>query len=496
MQWASQPINILGVVEIKPSDYLAQFRAQLVALISKAASPFASGAWNVLVSVSSSVLWLIFILVVAFYLIKDSAQVGRYLRGLIPISYRDEFLRLLSEISDIWRSFFRGQVILGLIIGVGTGVAMTILGVRNAAMLGLIAGILEVIPNFGPTIAAIPAILLALVWGSSTFPHLNHLWFGVIIAGAYILIQQLENNLIVPRVIGRSVKLHPVVVLVGSVAGAVLGGVLGVLLASPTIATLRVLTRYAFRKASDLDPFEGPPRPPRGVIGGRRIAAVILDLEGALLAPEAPAANRWTAMIHQTVKRPALLILRARRALRRKTSNAGARPALALASALRRAGLTDKANAIEARWSRLRRPRVANPQRPAGAEVPVPDASADDLLTYLVGRFKAAVISRRSEAEVQQILEHGDLDLYFDAIITRSGEEDAQPQAMPILAAAAMLEMRPEQCAVVSRNRNALEEARAAGAAFVGIVNHHGRREDLSDADLLVEKLGELRQWF
>ena len=141
------------------------------------------------------------------------------------------------------------------------------LGVRYAPMLGLLAGLLEVIPNLGPTIAAIPAILLAL-FQEGTMLGISNFWYAAIVAAMYALVQQLENNLIVPRIMGRSLNLHPLMVLVGVVVGGSLGGILGMLLAAPTLATLRVFGRYIYCRIYDLDPFaepeeetEPPPKP-------------------------------------------------------------------------------------------------------------------------------------------------------------------------------------------------------------------------------------------
>ncbi|NOZ06087.1 MAG: AI-2E family transporter [Chloroflexi bacterium] len=102
-------------------------------------------------------------------------------------------------------------------------------------------------PNLGPIISMIPAILIALFQGSSHLPISNG-WFVLIVLGTYTLIQQIENNVLVPRIIGGSVDLHPVVVLVGAVAGASIGGILGIFLAAPTLATVRVLAGYAYGK--------------------------------------------------------------------------------------------------------------------------------------------------------------------------------------------------------------------------------------------------------
>jgi predicted PurR-regulated permease PerM len=196
----------------------------------------------------------------------------------VPPDYREDYDRLAKEIGRVWQSFFRGQVVLSAVIFLAVTTALAVVGVRNALILGLLAGVLEVVPNVGPVVAAVPAVLLALVQGSSWLP-IGNFWFAVLVAGLYVLIQQLENNYLVPRIIGRSVNLHPLVVLVGVIAGARLAGILGIFLAAPTLATGRILLRYVYAKLLDLDPF--PPESPKVQARAPKRLAIPL-LRGAL----------------------------------------------------------------------------------------------------------------------------------------------------------------------------------------------------------------------
>ncbi|MES4787295.1 MAG: hypothetical protein C4294_17435, partial [Nitrospiraceae bacterium] len=196
---------------------------------------------------ASSLFSLIFVLVMSFYLIKDTDQIGRNVRASAPAGYEVDVQRIIADLNEIWSSFLRGQVILALIIGVVTTVALLILGVRSALLLGLLAGVLEVVPTVGPIIAMIPAVLIALFQGSMHWP-IDNTVFALIVVGAYSLIQQLENHLIVPDVLGRSVNLLPVVILFGALAGASLAGILGIFLAAPVLATARVALQFVLRK--------------------------------------------------------------------------------------------------------------------------------------------------------------------------------------------------------------------------------------------------------
>jgi len=226
-------------------------------------SPLASQTVSFLFGLASGFAWLIFVLIVSFYLLKDASKLGRFIDKLVPADYRYEVRRLGEEVNVIWHAFFRSQLVLCAVVGAVVGVTMQVVGVRNALILGIIAGVLEIIPNIGPIIAAIPAILIAYFQGS-TYLLISNGWFALLIAGLYVVIQQLENNILVPRIIGRSLNLHPLVVIVGAIAGANLAGILGMFLAAPMLASLRIVGNYVHSKLLDLEPFsvqediEGP----------------------------------------------------------------------------------------------------------------------------------------------------------------------------------------------------------------------------------------------
>lgn len=246
-----QTIDILGFTIDLPQLYTG-LQGQLASLLAA----LASQSINIIFGAASSLLWLIFILVVSFYILRDADRLNRYLEGLIPPGYRQEVNGLRREMGEIWDSFLRGQIILSLTVGVLIWGAMELVGVRNALVLGILAGILEVIPNIGPILAAIPAVILSLFQGSTNLP-LDNTWFALLVAGIYVVIQQVENNLLVPRIIGDSVNLPASMVLIGAVAGASVAGLLGIFLAAPVMATLRVLGEYVFSKLVEA-PVEAP----------------------------------------------------------------------------------------------------------------------------------------------------------------------------------------------------------------------------------------------
>jgi hypothetical protein len=125
--------------------------------------------------------------------------------------------------------------------------------------------------------------LIALVVESATIPGLRGPFYALVVVGMYLLIQNLESVFLVPRVMGRSLNLHPFVVLVAVVFGAKIAGLMGVILAAPVTATLRLFAAYLWSKLADVDQFGAPARQPSGAV----------PAPGPALAPAIPAVLAW-----------------------------------------------------------------------------------------------------------------------------------------------------------------------------------------------------------
>ncbi len=205
----------------------------------------------------STVGWLILVLIISFYLVKDHDRLFDAVLNLTPENYRSDVRRLGEQISLTWNAFLRGQLVLCVAVGLIVYIVASILGLPNAGTLAIFAGFMELIPTFGPVLAAIPAIFLAIFQSDSSWlgNFMSPFWFALLVAGIYALIYQFENYVLVPRIIGYHLKLHPLVVLVGVVGGAAIAGVLGILLAAPVLASARLILRYIYCKLLDQPPF-------------------------------------------------------------------------------------------------------------------------------------------------------------------------------------------------------------------------------------------------
>ncbi len=201
----------------------------------------------------------IFLLTLLFYWLKDGGRFIDHVIDFVPPSYRSDAARLIYELGRVWNAYLRGQLFLSTFVGVVVFTSATILGVPNAPTLGLISGVMEFIPTLGPLIAIIPAILLALGSTSSTLPFLSGLPFALVVIVVWVAIQNIQAILVSPRVMGSRLNLHPVVVIIGVIAGASLAGAFGIILAAPTIATLRMFGQYIYGKLLDTNPFPTAP---------------------------------------------------------------------------------------------------------------------------------------------------------------------------------------------------------------------------------------------
>ncbi len=201
--------------------------------------------------------WIVFILIVSFYLLTDLHTIRVSFEGLVPEGYEYDAQRLVGALGPIWNAFLRGQLTLALVMGLVVGIVMAVLGVRYAPGLGLLAGLLEFIPIIGPVIAGTVAVMVAL-FQPTNWLGLSPVAYAGLVLLASIVVQQIENNFLVPRILGSSLNLHPVVVLVGALIAANLAGIIGLLLSTPVLATLRLVGAYVYRKMFDLDPWPEP----------------------------------------------------------------------------------------------------------------------------------------------------------------------------------------------------------------------------------------------
>ncbi len=212
-------------------DDLLQKMAIDRSLLDAQLASLSSNAFSITLTVFDNFLTIIFLLVLTFYLILERESLESRSAALF-VGREERVKKLMIQIEEKLGGWFRGQLLLSLIIGVLTYIGLIVLGIPYALPLAVIAGILEVVPVIGPIISAIPAIFVALTYS----PFLS---LGV--AAMYFIIQQLENHLIVPQVMRRAVGINPLVVILAIAIGSRLLGFAGALLAVPIAVVLQII---------------------------------------------------------------------------------------------------------------------------------------------------------------------------------------------------------------------------------------------------------------
>ncbi len=177
-----------------------------------------------------------------FYLLRDLPDITKHVRSYIPLQIRDDIFVIYRLIDDALSSYLRGRLFLGLVIGVVSTLVFSLMGLRFALFLGLIAGIFEMIPSIGPTLGAIPAVLVALTQSPTLALWTTLFAFGV---------QQVENIFLTPKVLGESVKLHSVVIMVVLIVGSEIAGLVGLFLGPVVTAVLRDVFRYSYFRVQE-----------------------------------------------------------------------------------------------------------------------------------------------------------------------------------------------------------------------------------------------------
>jgi len=233
---------------------LGQLGTPVIEALRALAEPVFGRTLGIAFDVISSFIWAVFIVVVSFYLVKDSARLKNWAKSLPPESLRADAQRLAGEINDVWGAFFRGQLVLALVVAVIITMLSVAIGMPYALAMGVLAGLLEFLPSIGHGIWLFTASVLLFFQGSTWLPIPN--WAAMLLViGLHAVFQQVDLNYLIPRIIGGRVRLHPLVVILGIVAGAAVAGVLGIVLAAPTIASARILGRYTYSRIFDLEPF-------------------------------------------------------------------------------------------------------------------------------------------------------------------------------------------------------------------------------------------------
>ncbi len=271
---AAQPLQF-GPFQIPvETSNLANLANQALGVVQ----PILSRLGGVITSLASGAAttmgWLFFMLLVSYFMLAESGGLREDLFSIQIPGYEYDLKRMGLELSRIWNAFLRGQMIIMLITVVVYSILLGGLGVRYFYGLALLAGLARFVPYVGPAVAWTAYGLVAFFQGWTLF-GISPIAYALVVVGVAWVTDVIMDNMVVPRLLADTLRVHPAAVMVAALVGARLLGIVGVVLAAPVVATGKLLVEYALRKLADRDPWEGivtPPPPPRfsNVIHGLR----------------------------------------------------------------------------------------------------------------------------------------------------------------------------------------------------------------------------------
>ncbi|KJS83912.1 MAG: hypothetical protein JM58_11740 [Peptococcaceae bacterium BICA1-8] len=228
-------IDIPESLRVITDDTIEQAENFLIAIFKSAAQGF--------VYFFTKIFDIILAPILAFYILKDFAQIKEWFLKLIPVVARKDIITLVHQMDKILKSFLRGHLFVAFLVGGLTAIGLSLVGMEFALVIGLIAGVFNIIPYFGPLFGIIPAVALALLQSKK---------IAIYVFIIMVVIQQIEGNIITPKILGKSIGLHPLIIILALLVGGHLFGILGMIFAIPLTGILKVLLSFIIKKTMEL----------------------------------------------------------------------------------------------------------------------------------------------------------------------------------------------------------------------------------------------------
>ncbi|MGD8455923.1 MAG: AI-2E family transporter [Anaerolineales bacterium] len=245
--------------------YISQMNIDLLALSEQVLSvvqPFLGQAGGVLGTVATSALNTLvftgFILIISYFTLAEARQGVDFFKGIELPGHVYDFGRLGRELTRIWNAFLRGQFVIFFISVLAYLILLSILGVRNTLGLAFLAGLAKFVPYVGPLLTGFTTGVVAFFQLGGNYFGLEQFTYALIVVVAAVLLDQLFDGFVAPRILGSTLGVHPAAVLVTAIIAARILGFVGLLLAAPVLASLRLLLRYTVLKMLDQNPWSEP----------------------------------------------------------------------------------------------------------------------------------------------------------------------------------------------------------------------------------------------
>ena len=252
----------LGPYVIDMSQYFSTDNLTLITdQLLSAVQPLFSQAGSLLAALAtqtaSTVGWGFFVVLVSYFLLSEMSSIPNPLRSIEIPGYNDDIRRLTRELGLIWNAFLRGQVILFTLTLFVFSMVLSALGTRYFLALALLAGLARFVPYIGPLITW-TVTALVVYFQAGNYLGLVPWQYALLVIVFVIVVDQIFDNLVSPRILGDTLGIHPAAVLVAAIIAANLLGLVGVVLAAPVLASLMLIGRYTLRKMFDMDPWPEP----------------------------------------------------------------------------------------------------------------------------------------------------------------------------------------------------------------------------------------------
>ncbi|PIR28067.1 hypothetical protein COV39_01045 [Candidatus Berkelbacteria bacterium CG11_big_fil_rev_8_21_14_0_20_40_23] len=210
------------------------FSTQSLTSLASQLQTVSSSIYSTTVGFIGGVVGVFTVLVLTFYLLLEEQGAKNFLHKYLPIQNRETYIEIMQKVGLKMGAWMRGQLFLALVVGVIDFAGLIIIGVPYALTLAVWAGLTEIIPYIGPVLGAIPAIIIAL-----TISPIQ----GLLVLIFFIVVQQVESNFLVPKIMQKAVGLSPVIIILVLLIGGKLAGILGIILAVPVAATIGVFVQ-------------------------------------------------------------------------------------------------------------------------------------------------------------------------------------------------------------------------------------------------------------
>ncbi len=241
--------------------------SQIAAVLGQLVNSILGLAGSVFNSVAGLIAMFFSALIIAFFFLIDLPVSSGILTDWVPPQYSREITLLFARLDRIWLHFFKAEIVIGLIIGVGHFVIFLVLGVPYALPLALISGTIGLIPTVGGILVLIPIVIVCLLLGSMTLTGLDPLTFTLLVVIASLIYSQIIYTFVSPKISGAAVKLPAVAVVVGVLAALAVFGIVGALLVVPLMGSVRLFLHFALSKLSLRDPYPEDAAPPAEIPG-------------------------------------------------------------------------------------------------------------------------------------------------------------------------------------------------------------------------------------